>query len=147
MTRASSYALIVDGGCIFVIKRNVGGIVEYKLPGGPVGSSESPLQAVSRHIFEQAGFLVDNQQPLEHFTAKTWDDDKNENETVDFFLFRLAANSSGKPTSHEYLDILEEGRCQNIWLSVDDAQKLAYKYDKVAGWLKKYKNVLTAGVF
>ncbi|MCL2673473.1 MAG: NUDIX domain-containing protein [Alphaproteobacteria bacterium] len=147
MTKASSYALIVDDGCIFVIKRNVGGTVQYCLPGGPVSPMETPLQSVSRHIFEQAGFLVGSQQPLEHLTAKTRDEDKGENETVDFFLFLLAANSSGKPTSHEYLDMLEEGLSQNIWLSAGDAEKLSAKYEKVAGWLKKYKKVLTTSVF
>ncbi|MHC8522252.1 NUDIX hydrolase [Rossellomorea sp. H39__3] len=117
--------LLIEDGCIALIKRVKGGSIYYVIPGGGIESSETPLEAARREAQEELGITVASLQPCMMFEQKG---------VHHYFLVGKYEGTFGTGKGDEFTGH-RSGSYRPVWMSLDEALSTTLYPEQVKSFL------------
>lgn len=117
--------LLIEDGCIALIKRVKGGSIYYVIPGGGIESGETPLEAARREAQEELGITVASLQPCMMF---------KQNGIHHYFLVGKYEGTFGTGKGDEFTGH-RSGSYRPVWMSLDEALSTTLYPEQVKSFL------------
>ncbi|WP_430507926.1 NUDIX hydrolase [Rossellomorea marisflavi] len=117
--------LLIEDGCIALIKRVKGGSIYYVIPGGGIESGETPLEAARREAQEELGITVASLQPCMMF---------KQNDIHHYFLVGKYEGTFGTGEGYEYSGH-SSGSYEPVWMPLDEAVSIPLYPEQVKSLL------------